>query len=623
VQSEYPSAAAPVVAAAPLASPEARAAVDPHHAHHHHAHHAEPSAAAQPELIVSDSAVLAQLSERGFDLGSLWLGHAGSGVPALQQHAAYRALVRIVEQELALDRARDPRAGVGMKHPHRQLDAAWLRSTHARFDLIGVINRVDRKVFAPEHCGETRFIYRLAYRAQTASGEIDSRAPFTLNLVDYQEPQAGSCVGVARRWLKPADAATPDAELAWLLSERGPLGPTARASSSPKALELNFQSVRWPSTVRPTMAGHAEYRMLVLERAAQPPLGALPLENQLDAARVGRDPALREALLAFVREPASLVALDEGTLQIPERWLATRATSVAPHGLARLANRPYAQVLRAQDFADLDLSHYRTLRSPAALIRRLDALSCTGCHQSRSLAGFHLLGVEPQGDYVDAISVPMSPHLHEDLDRRALYVTALASGQTPSEQRDSAERSEGHDARGAHCGLGDPGFARWTCASGLRCVPAGDDEVGACAAGGALAVGDPCEHGTLRASSDSHADGMTLLASESCGEGRVCERNGVGFPGGMCAGACDALPAGAVCGGIALLREFNACLAAHTPFDVCLANDTRPGALQACDFKTPCRDDYVCTRTKGLAPETGACLPPYFLFQLRVDGHPL
>jgi hypothetical protein len=83
------------------------------------------------------------------------------------------------------------------------------------------------------------------------------------------------------------------------------------------------------------------------------------------------------------------------------------------------------------------------------------------------------------------------------------------------------------------------------------------------------------------------------------------------------------MPSGAVCGGIALLREFNACLAARTPFDRCLAENTRPGALQACDMKTPCRDDYVCARTQSVAPDAGACLPPYFLFQLRVDGHPL
>ncbi len=39
--------------------------------------------------------------------------------------------------------------------------------------------------------------------------------------------------------------------------------------------------------------------------------------------------------------------------------------------------------------------------------------------------------------------------------------------------------------------------------------------------------------------------------------------------------------------------------------------------LRACDDQNPCRDDYVCAR----AAHGGACLPPYFVFQLRVDGH--
>jgi hypothetical protein len=86
----------------------------------------------------------------------------------------------------------------------------------------------------------------------------------------------------------------------------------------------------------------------------------------------------------------------------------------------------------------------------------------------------------------------------------------------------------------------------------------------------------------------------------------------------MCAGSCSELPDGAVCGGIPLLVEFNGCLARGLPFDRCILDNTRPGALAACGFHAPCRDDYVCAK---LPDGGGACLPPYFLFQLRVDGH--
>jgi hypothetical protein len=40
-----------------------------------------------------------------------------------------------------------------------------------------------------------------------------------------------------------------------------------------------------------------------------------------------------------------------------------------------------------------------------------------------------------------------------------------------------------------------------------------------------------------------------------------------------------------------------------------------------CSVSTPCRDDYVCDFVPGAPQGTGACMPPYFIFQARVDGH--
>jgi hypothetical protein len=82
------------------------------------------------------------------------------------------------------------------------------------------------------------------------------------------------------------------------------------------------------------------------------------------------------------------------------------------------------------------------------------------------------------------------------------------------------------------------------------------------------------------------------------------------------------MPAGALCGGIPLLDPFNACLARGTAFAECVAKNTRPGALRECGFHSPCRDDYVCARLHQGDRNKGVCMPPYFLFQLRVDGHP-
>jgi hypothetical protein len=103
-----------------------------------------------------------------------------------------------------------------------------------------------------------------------------------------------------------------------------------------------------------------------------------------------------------------------------------------------------------------------------------------------------------------------------------------------------------------------------------------------------------------------------------CGTSLSCTAQRGGFPGGMCQARCDALADGAVCGAIAV-HPFNDCLGSGAPFSKCIKH-VRPIGLARCSDEIPCRDDYVCARTPA---GEGACLPPYFLFQMRVDGHPL
>lgn len=578
-----------------------------------------------PVLVVSDPSVLRKLDGGGFDLGSTVTGVHASSTQELGKHAGYRTLVNAVAADLAADRRSDTAAGVGMRFAHRQFDVRWLDSEATRFDLISVVNRIDRRPFAPTTCGEVRFVYRLGYRVGTKTGPVESRLPMTVNVVYFLVPDAnGSCASVASRWLSPK-LDDPDAESAWLVSDRGPLCRACRDGWKPKSVELNLQSARWPSTVRPDMAGHAEYVLRVFRRLqAAPFFEAAPLENTIDSGRIEKDAALRTELSAWLRAPETLRAVDDGLAVVPEKFLSMRAVSVTPHGFARRANRPYRAVFDPNVFRDVDFSKYATIRSPAAFLRRLDALSCPGCHQNRSIAGFHLLGIESENDRVDAVAVPMSPHFHAELERRRAYVLAVAQGAAPDERRPPPERGKGDDGIGAHCGLGDSGFSDWTCAAGLRCTNLSEDEVGECVPAASLAVGDPCEHGPVAASSNAKRDRIRLGAAETCGEGRVCEANAVGFPNGMCAGACDALPEGARCGAIPLLVEFNGCLARGVSFDRCISENTRSGALRACGFHTPCRDDYVCARGAGRMDDGGGvCMPPYFLFQLRVDGHPI
>ncbi|HEU5058030.1 MAG TPA: hypothetical protein VFU21_15975, partial [Kofleriaceae bacterium] len=306
-------------------------------------------------------------------------------------------------------------------------------------------------------------------------------------------------------------------------------------------------------------------------------------------------------------------------------FLARVATSVSPRGMSRRANRPFRQLIDPASLDAAALAGKGLVGSPDALVRRLDDMSCAGCHQSRTIAGFHFLGEDgPEAAAGNALAVALSAPLVAEKRRRTDLVAALAAGGAPDFTRPFAERSADLAGRsGARCNLsGDPGYADWTCADGFTCArldaPDDDGALGVCLPAAGPEVGDPCESGALTAAADPHRDRVRRVTKASCAVG-VCNGNRVGFPAGMCTATCRDLPAGATCGAIALLTPFNNCLARNTPFPRCLAEHVAPAGLRACSHDAPCRDDYICARTPS---GDGACIPPYFLFQLRVDGHP-
>jgi hypothetical protein len=549
------------------------------------------------QALVTSPQVLAKLALGGQDAGAhLGAPGAASNRELLARSPWYASLVEVLRRDLASLEQADPRAGIGMQHAHRMFDPGWLGDSRLGFDLVGVVNRADRQPFSPEHCGETRLVYRLAYRTEVQGSPVRSRLPMTLNVVYWQgDPRPGTgCTEVWDAWQEGVEVA---------LARRGNL----------KSVETNLQTVRWPSAVHPTMGGHAEYLLRVFRptrdgRRLEPG----PLENTPDVGRVRRDRALRGALLAWLGDPANLAAIDRGTAVVPERFLATRAISVAPRGTRRLANRPFSQILEPRELEGLELRALKTVKSVHSLLRRLDTSSCQGCHQSRSVAGFHLLG-DGAAHAADQLAVGVSPHLEQELERRRGWL----SGEGREAVRPLSEAGTG--SYGDRCGR-VPGFEALVCQPGLVCRgidPA--DDLGVCLAP-EPGLGDPCEPGTVTARADPHRDRVKPAGVLACGVGQVCERTRVGFPDGMCANpGCEGLGEGEVCGAIALLEPFNLCVARGEPFERCVREHSRPAGLRSCGPGRPCRDDYVC----AAVPAGGACIPPYFLFQLRVDGHPL
>lgn len=568
-----------------------------------------------PPLAVFDYGALRQMERDGYDFASMAFGwrRAHPGLVdnrTLSKNAKYASIVETLGLDLAEARRSDAAAGVGMRFAHRLFDHRWLTNPRARFELVSVVNRVDRRPFVAGSCGELRLIYRLAYGTEHRGAGVSSRLPMTVNVVHVLS--GPDC----RHWLRQAARvpAQPGSERNDLLRLEPMLVAALEGKLELRSVEVNLQLVRWPSTVRPTLAGHAEYLLRVFRPDAAGP-GFIPasLENTPDVVRLSHDAALVGELSSWLRSPEQVNAIANGTVQVPERFLTKAAVSVAPHGLARRSNRPFTALLEPL---------WRELPGADETLRRLDGLSCPGCHQSRSVAGFHILGQDAPELRADVLMVPHSPHFEDDAGRRGRYVAALLGGEVPAEYRPPAEHPSAAGTWGARCGLnGAAGaaFAAWKCAAGLTCRAVDDALVGECLSE-PVEVGDACEPGEITWAS-AKRDGARLSNVRDCGGRGVCERNAVGFPGGMCSGGCDQpLVERAVCGEIAVLDAFNACIARGEAFTSCLSGASRPGLLRGCSIDAPCRDDYVCAVTSH---GEGACIPPYFLFQLRVDGHPL
>lgn len=594
-------------------------------------------------VLVTDPRTLSQVERRGGSLGSLLDGAPGTTNDALARQPRYASIVKSVAADVAKAKTADPSSGQGLAFAHRLFDVRKLTASEARFELIAIVNRLDRQHVAPSTCGEVRFVYRLSYATTRSGVAIASRLPATLAVSFWSRDKShdtpgdaggGDCRAIATRWRRPAGAKA-DALASWLLAPGGPVGPLDALRARFKSVEANVQLVRWPSTTRPDLGGHAEYLLRAFvpgpsSTRGGPALVAGPLENTPDVAKLERDSVLRRKLLAWMSDASNVARLDAGTAILPEEFLTTRAISVSPRGLSRRANRPFRQIFGPTDIATVDPApaSRRYAKSPAALLRRLDELSCQGCHQSRSVAGFHLVGEEIASEGgANAVALATSPHLSVDLARRRRRTRAIALSGSVDAGRDDgaapiAERSDDEPGRyGAHCGLGDPGFAGWTCAPGLQCAPddasTDDGDVGVCLPA-KPAAGDPCQAGVIAPNADPHRDRITKVVARACGAANACETNRVGFPAGMCESSCSALGPNAVCAGIPILKSFNACLAQKTPFEQCIKANTTPGGVRACSADAPCRDDYVCAGSGAV----GACMPPYFLFQLRVDGHP-
>jgi hypothetical protein len=447
-----------------------------------------------------------------------------------------------------------------------QLHPEFLTDAGSRIELVGVINRMDRQFItdasltpAQQDCGEIAVIYRFSYDLGTLR---KSRLPVTMNIVFPALPKntkggTVTCQSIAARWiaeLKRPIGRTPQQKLVDLVDEAsGPLG--LIKGEDMLRIEINAQVYRKPAAAVQDFGSEAEYLIRVFhwEEKAEA-FQAIGLTNEIDRDKMICKPtdstaackqkkSLRAELIAYLQEPATVADIDAGTLELPEKFLAKRAISVSPGGVHRARNQPFwkptsnthdaerqnilsddeiERALKRFDDAGEKLSY---IKSAEDFRTRLNDSTCTGCHQTRAIAGFHFPGADRKGTpAANSVFLPGSPLFYGDQPRRLNILNVIA--QRPSGKLTTYELAIGYSARplnklskelsGTEL-LGGWGGAcimpeylsstkrEWTCRDGLVCKQFSRSQneklVGTCVPKAFSEVGDPIQQGEVTSTS--------------------------------------------------------------------------------------------------------------------------
>jgi hypothetical protein len=489
------------------------------------------AAALERGVAVTDPYVLRELDSGRFGMGRM-VEPAGRVDAPISNDALFalpsmapvrKAIDDEFDRYIARRRAANESIGVGTSFDFQLFDRAVLYSKESRFVLAGIVNRMDRAYVSPDSCGEVRLIYRLARNKPMEAGDDASqRLPMTLNIVlkakgDHAVDGSGvapTCSELARRWLAAGDSPLGGVELATRLnSNDGPLD-TIRPENIDR-IETNLQIAHAPKSAARDF--RTDYLLKLFHYNAQSgKFEEAPLENQIDREKIFADATLKREFRAWLLDPKNLAELDRGTILVPEKFLATGAIAATPVGFAPSKLQPAFGFVQADGYGNEVFGEgevvaalkkaaqngiaFQNIRSVAGFERRLNDMTCSGCHQTRGIGGFHFPGVDWMAEKPsNSTVVPASPHFFGDQIRRRDILTALRDGAPPDYSRGFSDRpqlrgstelagTEYDDGWGAHCyqqkpraAANDASFRSWTCAEGLACQTIGSaSRIGMC-----------------------------------------------------------------------------------------------------------------------------------------------
>ncbi len=355
--------------------------------------------------------------------------------------------------------------GVGPSFDFQLFDRALLFSGQSRFVLAGIVNRMDRAYVSPDSCGEIRLIYRLTRTKPAEAGE----GTFAALADDIEHRAEGqrrpavdgdgrlTCSEIARRWLAAGESPLSGAELATrLISKDGPLDSIKPENID--RIETNLQIAHAPKSAARDF--RTDYLLKVFRLNAQTRVfEEAPLENQIDRDKIFADAGLKREFRAWLLDPKNLAELDRGTILVPEKFLATGAIAATPVGFAPSKLQPAFGFVQADGYGNEVFGEsevvaalkkaaargiaFENIRSVAGFERRLNDMTCSGCHQTRGIGGFHFPGVDWMAEKPsNSTVVPASPHFFGDQIRRRDILIALRDGAPPDYSRGFSNRPQ-------------------------------------------------------------------------------------------------------------------------------------------------------------------------------------
>ena len=621
----------------------------------------------QEELSLAKLLPFFEQFEPDDHLSNATLFEKHQGYRLLVQHLSERVeiLTRDMDRDLIVEKQealRYPAGNVG-----RKLDMRWFRAQDGFFQLVGIVNRLDKLDFyAGKDCGEIRFIYRLTY--QTEEG-TSSRLPFTFNLV-FRPKEQRDCGREISKWRQNGEEL-----LVQKLKEQGAL---QLDNYQFKQLELNGQIVRFPAGLETEFAGQAIYllRVYTWEEADDSlRLIEVPLENTPDVYRLRNDSALQKELTQYIQTHRE--DIDRGVFLLPEKFLTKEAFSYSTLGLNRLANKPFSALFpdskSREELWDAD-SEYLWLNSGEALVEQLNQATCLGCHQAKSTAGFHFLGEDDPdiSGVTNRLQLPFSHHFHQEQERREEQLLQfLSNPEQPSFRPPPLKPASSLVSRNQVC-LPDEYLddvqkeQAWRCSAGETCQIVVKQEGVGIQFGQCIPEekdidsGNTCREGTIKGHQKkqgrpfnlhNYADNFVGKQIYALSEGKDfsaeeynCRPTRIGVPLGRTYRKCTSAerkfegfsferPPREICAVVGGSR-FDSCV--EKDFHQCIDSIVARGMVDSCSRDSFCREDYICQalpyQLNGIDTAKGKeihdagigfCTPTYFVFQLRLDGHPV